>query len=77
MVQQGCVRALGIQTKAAIIAIACFYIISIPSSCILTFTGLFSSLQGTIKALWIGSYIGVFVQLVLLGYLTIRISWRQ
>lgn len=76
MTFQGCVRALGIQTQAAIIAIASYYLVSVPMACILAFTHLFSRLTGTIRALWIGNYIGVFVQLAILAVLTIRADWQ-
>ena len=54
-------RALGIQTIAAIVAICSFYLVSIPLASLLAFTHIVEPLSGTIKALWVGNYMGVFL----------------
>ena len=52
----GCVRALGIQTKAALVTIGCYYIISIPLASILAFVA-----DLGIRGLWIGIFVGTTV----------------
>ena len=72
MTIQGCIRALGLQTKASIIAICCYYIISIPAAALLTFVGGFGNM-----GLWYGLYLGVIVQLILDFVLIVRADWRD
>ena len=67
----GCVRALGIQANIALISIGCFYLISIPSACYLAF------LAGNgITGLWIGYFLGILVQMIIVGCMTIMADWQ-
>lgn len=66
----GCVRALGIQSNVALITIGCFYLISIPSSCYLTFVA-----GNGIKGLWIGYFLGIFVQMLIVQNITTMADW--
>ena len=51
----GCVRALGIQSKAAIVNIVTYYIVSIPLAWVFAFV-----VNGLgIVGLWLGAYVGV------------------
>ena len=63
---QGPIRALGLHNKNVIIAVACYYIISMPLAVIFAFLCEWSCI-----GLWTGIAIGVAVLCILLG----RIVW--
>ena len=67
----GVVRALGSQANIAIISIACYYFVSIPCAAYLAFVH-----ETGIMGLWMGWFIGIIVQLVIIGWLTLRLDWQ-
>lgn len=69
---QGMVRALGIQTLASLVAVACYYILSVPLSCVFAFV---SDLG--IFGLWLGLYCGVTMQFFIMIFITVRADWTQ
>ena len=66
----GCVRALGIQANIAMISIAGFYLVSIPAACYLAFVE-----NGGIFGLWIGYFLGIIIQVVIIAWRTFAVDW--
>ena len=66
------VRALGIQTLASIVAVACYYVLSVPLSCVFAF-----AVDLSIFGLWLGLYCGVTMQVLIMVYITVRADWKK
>ena len=73
MVYEGCVRALGIQMKATLVSIFCFWGVSIPLAYIFAFTELDLSIMG----LWLSMFIGENLQFVILVFIISRADWQS
>ena len=70
---QGVIRALGIQQKASYIALACFYLVSIPVACTLVFV-----CDLGVSGLWIGIGLGIFLIAVFYTRLVIYgTNWQE
>ena len=61
----GCVRALGIQANIALISISCFYLISLPAASYLAFVA-----DKGIQGLWMGYFLGIVIQVLIVAWLT-------
>ena len=69
---QGLIRALGIQSNAAIITILSYYLLSVPAAVYLAFyVGM------GITGLWIGYFIGILIQAIVLAWLTLNTNWQD
>ena len=67
---QGVIRALNVQTKASYLAIAAFYLVSIPLACILVFV------RGmNVMGLWIGMAAGITLQGIFYAALVLMTDW--
>ena len=68
----GCVRALGIQANVAMISISCFYLISLPTASYLAFVT-----HAGIRGLWIGYFLGIIIQVLIVAWLTWSHDWQD
>ena len=68
----GCVRALGIQANVALISISCFYLISLPTASYLAFVA-----DAGIRGLWIGYFLGIVIQVIIVAWLTWSEDWQD
>lgn len=66
----GLVKALGIQASVALISLGCLFFISLPAACFLAFWA-----DGGIQGLWIGYFLGMLVQVLILAWLTCSSDW--
>ena len=69
---QGLIRALGIQSNAAIITILSYYLLSVPAAVYLAF---FAGMG--IRGLWIGYFFGILIQAMVLAWLTLSADWQE
>ena len=68
----GLIRALGIQSNAAIITILSYYLLSVPAAVYLAF---FAGMG--IRGLWIGYFFGILIQAMVLAWLTLGADWQE
>ena len=68
----GLIRALGIQSNAAIITILSYYLLSVPAAVYLAF---FAGMG--IRGLWIGYFFGILIQAIVLAWLTLSADWQE
>ena len=66
----GVVRALGIQASVALISISCFYLVSLPVASYLAFVT-----NAGIRGLWMGYFLGIIIQVLILAWLTWSTDW--
>ena len=66
----GCIRALGLQAKTALVIIGCFYIISLPLASYLGFY-----LEYSVHGIWIGYFTGIAIQCAIVAYMTLSEDW--
>ena len=68
----GCVRALGTQASVALVTLACFYLLSIP------FASFFAFARGNgIAGLWLGYFLGIFVLMTIVAWMTLKEEWQD
>ena len=68
----GIVRALGIQANVAVISISCFYLVSLPVASYLAFVA-----DAGIGGLWMGYFLGIIVQVLILAWMTWDADWQE
>ena len=68
---QGQIRALGLQRRAAFIALGSYYLIAIPLACIFAFV-----FEWGLAGLWVGQALGNLVQGVLYLRLVLVANWQ-
>ena len=69
---QGVIRALDVQKQASYLAIAAFYLCSIPMACILVF-----KVGMGVEGLWIGMACGILLQGIFYTTLVLRTDWQE
>lgn len=69
---QGVIRALNVQKRASLIAIASHYMVSLPLAFLLTFL-----LEMGVKGLWIGMTFGVMLEAIFYVRLVLNTDWQD
>ncbi len=68
---QGVIRALDAQRKASYIALAAYYLVSIPIACVLVF-----AMDMGVEGLWVAMALGISLQACLYVRLVIVTDWQ-
>jgi MATE family multidrug resistance protein len=69
---QGVIRALNVQKRASLIAIASHYMVSLPLAFLLTFL-----FEMGVKGLWIGMTFGVMLEAIFYVRLVLNTDWQD
>ena len=69
---QGVIRALDVQKTASYIALAAYYLVSLPLACFLVFYQGFG-----VAGLWIAMAVGVTLQAIFYTRLVLKTDWQQ
>ena len=70
---QGVIRALDVQRKASYMALAAFYLVSIPLACVLVFVS-----DMGVAGLWFGMAAGITIQAISYTHLVVyQTNWQE